>query len=457
MSVFTDTLASIDEDDPALTIPVGATETNTLKCVNLAKAPHILYAGATGSGKSVGLNIGISTIMRRNDPAAIRFTMIDPKRVELSQYRASAFVDEVITDMDAAVEALDRVVAEMDRRYQLFEDAAVKSLDAYNLITDEPLPVHVLVVDELADLMDTHSKVVLPSLIRLGQLARAAGIHMMLATQRPAADTVPKKLLGNIPTRIAYMTQSDVESRLIVGESGAEDLNGNGDLLARLPMIKGLVRAQCPFISDEEVAETVALAAKPTATEAEADEVDELEAEADEPPATDPKAGEGVDDSQAIAEVIAHMDAARDTQATADADRAREQLARMSESLVAMAQIEHERRQAVEDARIRALNAAHEAHDTKPPARARRSASLERFGWMLVALVAGLAAMTLNVWIGVAILTTTAMLGVITTRKGDNGRDYQSARPGQSDGRGGHPRRDETESRAAETGVERLS
>lgn len=454
MSVFTDTLASIDEDDPALTIPVGATETNTLKCVNLAKAPHILYAGATGSGKSVGLNIGISTIMRRNDPAAIRFTMIDPKRVELSQYRASAFVDEVITDMDVAVEALDRVVAEMDRRYQLFEDAAVKSLDAYNLITDEPLPVHVLVVDELADLMDTHSKVVLPSLIRLGQLARAAGIHMMLATQRPAADTVPKKLLGNIPTRIAYMTQSDVESRLIVGESGAEDLNGNGDLLARLPMIKGLVRAQCPFISDEEVAETVALTAKPPATEADEDEEDE--AEADEPTATEPEAGEGVDDSQAIAEVIAHMEAARDTQATADADRAREQLTRMSESLVAMAQIEHERRQAVEDARIRALNAAHEAHDTKPPARARRSASLERFGWMLVALVAGLAAMALNVWIGVAILTTTAMLGVITTRKEDNGRDYQSARPGQSDGRGGHPRRDETESRAAETGIERL-
>lgn len=448
MSIFTDTLASIDEADPALTIPVGVTPENALKCLNLAKAPHILYAGATGSGKSVGLNIGISTIMRRNDPAAIRFTMIDPKRVELSQYRASAFVDEVITDMDAAVEALDRVVAEMDRRYQLFEDAAVKSLDAYNLITDEPLPVYVLVVDELADLMDTHAKVVLPSLIRLGQLARAAGIHMMLATQRPAADTVPKKLLGNIPTRIAYMTQSDVESRLIVGESGAEDLGGNGDLLARLPMVKGLVRAQCPFISDDEVAETVALTAQPTATEPEADEADEVEeVEATEPTATD---------AQAIAEVIAHMDAARDTQATADADRAREQLARMSESLVAMAQIEHERRQAVEDARVRALNAAHEARDTKPPARARRSASPERFGWMLVALVAGLAAMTLNVWVGVAILTITAMLGVTTTRKEDNGRDHQSARPGQSDGRGGHPRRDETESRAAETGVERL-
>ena len=259
MITFSDTLASITDDQAPLTIPVGVTNEDTLKVLDLAKAPHILYAGATGSGKSVGLNAGIATLMKRNDPSNLRFTMIDPKRVELADYRASAFVDAVITDMDEAAEALEEVLKLMERRYREFETAGVKNISSYNdRFPNKPMAYHVLVVDELADLMDTHSDTVFPILVRLGQLARAAGIHMMLATQRPAADTTPKKLVSNIPTRIGFMTQSAVESRIILGSKGAEDLKGNGDLLAQLPGTKGLVRAQGPFISEDEIKEIVA-------------------------------------------------------------------------------------------------------------------------------------------------------------------------------------------------------
>ena len=259
MITFSDTLASITDDQAPLTIPVGVTNEDTLKVLDLAKAPHILYAGATGSGKSVGLNAGIATLMKRNDPTNLRFTMVDPKRVELADYRASAFVDAVITDMDEAAEALEEVLKLMERRYREFETAGVKNISSYNdRFPNKPMAYHVLVVDELADLMDTHSDTVFPILVRLGQLARAAGIHMMLATQRPAADTTPKKLVSNIPTRIGFMTQSAVESRIILGSKGAEDLKGNGDLLAQLPGTKGLVRAQGPFISEDEIKEIVA-------------------------------------------------------------------------------------------------------------------------------------------------------------------------------------------------------
>src|SRR5699024_9940716 len=162
----------------------------------------------------------------------------------------------------------------MERRYRELEDAGVKNISSYNESADQPMAYHVLVVDELADLMDTHSDTVFPILVRLGQLARAAGIHMMLATQRPAADTTPKKLVSNIPTRIGFMTQSAVESRIILGSKGAEDLKGNGDLLAQLPGTKGLVRAQGPFISEDEIKEIVAEHER-TIVEIEAPEVPE--------------------------------------------------------------------------------------------------------------------------------------------------------------------------------------
>ena len=328
MITFADTLASITDDQAPLTIPVGVTNEDTLKVLDLAKAPHILYAGATGSGKSVGLNAGIATLMKRNDPSNLRFTMIDPKRVELADYRRSAFVDAVITDMDEAAEALEEVLKLMERRYRELEDAGVKNISSYNESADQPMAYHVLVVDELADLMDTHSDTVFPILVRLGQLARAAGIHMMLATQRPAADTTPKKLVSNIPTRIGFMTQSAVESRIILGSKGAEDLKGNGDLLAQLPGTKGLVRAQGPFISEDEIKEIVAEHER-TIVEVEAPEVPEPEAEqtviTDPTPTQAPvsaPAAPAVDTAAIVAEVIAQVTAQLEASAQAKVDAA---------------------------------------------------------------------------------------------------------------------------------------
>ena len=325
MITFADTLASITDDQAPLTIPVGVTNEDTLKVLDLAKAPHILYAGATGSGKSVGLNAGIATLMKRNDPSNLRFTMIDPKRVELADYRRSAFVDAVITDMDEAAEALEEVLKLMERRYRELEDAGVKNISSYNESADQPMPYHVLVVDELADLMDTHADTVFPILVRLGQLARAAGIHMMLATQRPAADTTPKKLVSNIPTRIGFMTQSHTESRIILGSKGAEDLKGNGDLLAQLPGTKGLVRAQGPFISEDEIKEIVAEHER-TIVEIEAPEVPEAAkpaAPAAKPAAPSaPAAPADTDTAEIVSQVIAQVTAQLEASAQAKVDAA---------------------------------------------------------------------------------------------------------------------------------------
>ena len=321
MITFADTLASITDDQAPLTIPVGVTNEDTLKVLDLAKAPHILYAGATGSGKSVGLNAGIATLMKRNDPSNLRFTMIDPKRVELADYRRSAFVDAVITDMDEAAEALEEVLKLMERRYRELEDAGVKNISSYNESADQPMAYHVLVVDELADLMDTHSDTVFPILVRLGQLARAAGIHMMLATQRPAADTTPKKLVSNIPTRIGFMTQSAVESRIILGSKGAEDLKGNGDLLAQLPGTKGLVRAQGPFISEDEIKEIVA---ENERTIVSIPEPEMPEAAKPVTPATPaaPAAPADADTAEIVSQVIAQVTAQMEASAQAKVDAA---------------------------------------------------------------------------------------------------------------------------------------
>ena len=325
MITFSDTLASITDDQAPLTIPVGVTNEDTLKVLDLARAPHILYAGATGSGKSVGLNAGIATLMKRNDPTNLRFTMVDPKRVELADYRASAFVDAVITDMDEAAEALEEVLKLMERRYREFEHAGVKNISSYNdRFPNKPMAYHVLVVDELADLMDTHSDTVFPILVRLGQLARAAGIHMMLATQRPAADTTPKKLVSNIPTRIGFMTQSAVESRIILGSKGAEDLKGNGDLLAQLPGTKGLVRAQGPFISEDEIKEIVAENERTIVSipEPEMPEAAKSTVTSAKPATPASPAPAGTDTAEIVSQVIAQVTAQMEASAQAKVDAA---------------------------------------------------------------------------------------------------------------------------------------
>lgn len=318
---YADALNSIPADAAPLVFPVGKTAAGTLQLIDLAQAPHALLAGTTGSGKSVGLNVAITAMLQRSEA---EFVLIDPKRVELAPYRGVKRVRAVVTDMDAAVDHLTALVAEMEERYEAFMQAGVRKLEHYNEQTGKNMPEIVLVVDELSDLMDTHSKAVLPDLVRLAQLGRAAGIHMLLATQRPAADTIPKKLLGNIPTRIGYRTQSHVESRLILGESGAEGLHGNGDLLARVPTEATLIRAQGPYISDEEVAEVCAELADTTMQDVVDGSDDEPEAD-DEPVAeADPIEATPADDmiAEAVERALSGITAeqARLQQALADAD-----------------------------------------------------------------------------------------------------------------------------------------
>ena len=256
MTSFDTIFKHLGADAGPLAFPLLTTPGDTVKFFDLAAAPHALWAGTTGSGKSVSLNVALATLIKRNTGQII-FDMIDPKRVELSVYRNVEHVRSVTTNMDDAAQIVEALAEEMDERYALLENEGVRKLADYNAKTGQNLPYRVLVVDELADLMDTHKSQVLPALVRIGQLGRAAGFHMMLATQRPAADTIPKKLLANIPARIALLCQSHTESRLILGEKGAEDLNGHGDMLVQVPGERGLSRGQGPFLSDEELAQIV--------------------------------------------------------------------------------------------------------------------------------------------------------------------------------------------------------
>ena len=478
MITFADTLASITDDQAPLTIPVGVTKDDILKALDLAKAPHILYAGATGSGKSVGLNAGIATLMKRNDPSNLRFTMIDPKRVELSDYRRSAFVDAVITDMDEAAEALEGVQALMERRYREFEIAGVKNISSYNESADQPMPYHVLVVDELADLMDTHADTVFPILVRLGQLARAAGIHMMLATQRPAADTTPKKLVSNIPTRIGFMTQSAVESRIILGSKGAEDLKGNGDLLAQIPGTKGLVRAQGPFISEEEIKDIVAeherTIVEPTVepkVEAVAEEKVTVAAQP-ETPATDTAAIVAQVISQLTTQLEASAQAKVDA-AEAERDEAKRKRDELADEVMAM-QVRLKTAEAatakkVDEARIAAqksLEAMREAdrervaehsartHRATVKMRAAQRVASQFVPWTLIGgaiaslivagmLAAGLSGLAIAAPFAVGIIVALSLTNVATAEQEINDKETehgQHLRPGKTKPGGGNPR-----------------
>ncbi|WP_146638123.1 DNA translocase FtsK [Spiroplasma clarkii] len=224
----------------------------------LDKAPHLLVAGSTGSGKSVMINAIICSILMRAKPHEVKFLMIDPKKVELAVYAPIPhLLAPVISDMAQANSALKKVVNEMDRRYVLFEKFGVKNMSGYNSKVSDPrkqLPYYVIVIDELADLMMTgNKKDVEDSIMRLTQMARAAGIHLIVATQRPSTDVITGVIKTNIPTRISFAVASSIDSRTILDSGGAEKLNGRGDLLFQFPGSNTLVRAQGAFISDEEI------------------------------------------------------------------------------------------------------------------------------------------------------------------------------------------------------------
>ncbi len=240
-----------------LSIALGLDVVGNPVIANLAKMPHLLIAGATGAGKSVAINTIISSILFNATPDEVRMLMIDPKRIELSGYEGIPhLLHPVVVDPKLASRALQWAVREMERRYRLLEEAKVKNFDSYNLHIAEKLPYIVIVVDELADLMMTAAKDVEASIARLAQMARAAGMHLILATQRPSVDVLTGLIKANFPTRISFKVASKIDSRTILDSSGAEHLLGAGDMLY-LPSGKGVQRVHGAYISESETVQIV--------------------------------------------------------------------------------------------------------------------------------------------------------------------------------------------------------
>ena len=252
--------------DPAklLEIPLGKAVNGTVRSFDLTRMPHLLVAGSTGSGKSVAVNGIISSILMKASPDQVKFMMIDPKMVELSVYNdIPHLLIPVVTNPRKAARALQKVVDEMEKRYELFSQVGVRNLEGYNTKVEEfnsrsdekqiPLPLIVVIVDELADLMMVASKEVEDAIIRLGQKARAAGIHMILATQRPSVDVISGLIKANVPSRVAFAVASGTDSRTILGENGAEKLLGRGDMLFHPIGESAPMRLQGSFISDDDV------------------------------------------------------------------------------------------------------------------------------------------------------------------------------------------------------------
>jgi S-DNA-T family DNA segregation ATPase FtsK/SpoIIIE len=225
---------------------------------DLAKMPHLLIAGATGTGKSVSINAVATCLLLQNSPYALRLVMIDPKRVELSGYSGVPhLLGRVESDVARIVGVLRWLVRVMEKRYQRFAEAGARHLEDYNrhwrLGSREHLPRIVVLIDELADLMLFAPDEVEHSIIRLAQMARATGIHLVLATQRPSVDVVTGLIKANFPARIGFAVASSTDSRVILDAVGAESLLGKGDMLYKSPDASGLVRIQGCWVSDTEV------------------------------------------------------------------------------------------------------------------------------------------------------------------------------------------------------------
>ncbi len=247
-----------------LEIPLGKAVNGTARAFDLSKMPHLLVAGSTGSGKSVAVNGIIASILMKARPDQVKFMMVDPKMVELSVYNdIPHLLIPVVTNPRKASKALQKVVDEMENRYKLFAKVGVRNIAGFNAKVEEfnsqseykqiPLPFIVVIVDELADLMMVASKEVEDAIIRLGQKARAAGIHMILATQRPSVDVISGLIKANVPSRVAFAVSSGTDSRTILDENGAEKLLGRGDMLFKPIDENHPVRLQGSFISDDDV------------------------------------------------------------------------------------------------------------------------------------------------------------------------------------------------------------
>lgn len=244
--------------DPLL-VPLGLDVSGNPQAASIDKMPHVLVAGATGSGKSVLLNAWISTFLFRTKPEDLRLIMVDPKRVELTLYNGIPhLLTEVIVEADKIIKALKWTVAEMEARYKEFSKAGVRNLEGYNALSGvEKKPYILFIIDELADLMSFAPGDAENLITRIAQMARATGIHLILATQRPSVDVITGLMKANIPTRIAFNVSSLVDSRVIIDMPGAEKLLGRGDMLYLPPDQAKPRRIQGPYVNEKEVNELV--------------------------------------------------------------------------------------------------------------------------------------------------------------------------------------------------------
>ena len=248
--------AEFAESKGRLPLALGKDVTGTPVVSDLTAMPHLLVAGATGSGKSVGLNSMICSILYKATPADVRFLLIDPKRLELSIYEGIPhLLAPVVTDAKEAAARLRWIVGKMDERYKILQTKQVRSIEGYNKAVgpDEHLPYWVVVVDELADLMMVSAGEVQTSLVRLAQIARAVGIHLIIATQRPSVDVVTGLIKANFPTRIAFQVASKVDSRTVLDGNGAEQLLGRGDMIFVPPGANKQTRVHGAWVGDDEV------------------------------------------------------------------------------------------------------------------------------------------------------------------------------------------------------------
>jgi len=256
-----------------LTLAMGKDINGRIVTADLASMPHVLIAGSTGSGKSVAINAMIMSLLFRTTPSQVRLILVDPKRVELGMYEGVPHLfTPIITEPKLAANALRNAVREMERRLKLLASRSVRNIDQYNKLfegampslfddgegAEEPLPFIVIIIDELADLMMLDRANVEESITRLAQMARAVGIHLILATQRPSVDVITGLIKANVPTRISFRLATKVDSRTILDTNGAEALLGRGDMLFLPPGTSRLMRLHAPYVSEKETAAIVA-------------------------------------------------------------------------------------------------------------------------------------------------------------------------------------------------------
>jgi S-DNA-T family DNA segregation ATPase FtsK/SpoIIIE len=254
-----------------LTLAMGKDINGRIVTADLASMPHVLIAGSTGSGKSVAINAMIMSVLFKTTPEQVRMILVDPKRVELGMYEGIPHLfTPIITEPKLAANALRNAVREMERRLKLLASRSVRNIDQYNKLFDngtpsmfedaeeqKPLPYIIIIIDELADLMMLDKANVEEAITRLAQMARAVGIHLVLATQRPSVDVITGLIKANVPTRISFRLSTKVDSRTILDNNGAEALLGRGDMLFLPPGTSRLQRVHAPFVTEAEISAVV--------------------------------------------------------------------------------------------------------------------------------------------------------------------------------------------------------